>query len=152
MKKAKKPRNTDEEKAIAQRQWMAREKAELEWIRRSVCTTYKFWHVCPQKACGRAHACTGDAFACFDRWWPIVPEDLKIQLNVAIKARHDGMSPKEAVRRGTEEAALWRAQQAAKGEAAQGGAVANAAAPPAPIYQPAPVSASAPPMPRVRAI
>ncbi len=103
----------------AQRENEARRRRALE-SRRGVCTVLRFWEVCADKRCKRARGCAGDVEACFDLFWPQVPEDLKDEMRQAIVLVRDGMSPRQAMTEAREFAAQRRriAQEMAAREAA----------------------------------
>jgi hypothetical protein len=64
------------------------------------CNLFRFWLVCPNKICRRNKSCRGsDVHACFDRFWPHVPERLKFEFRGMIVAMSDGLSYEEAVRK-----------------------------------------------------
>ena len=73
--------------------------------RRHLCNTFEFWSVCPQSPCRRRKSCAGDAGACFERWWWVLPEKVKIFFRAGIKARIAGLSIDEACRVADEEVA-----------------------------------------------
>jgi hypothetical protein len=66
-----------------------------------------FWAICPSRACGRAKRCAGDAHACFDRMWPHVPERMKVEFRVTLKAVNAGGSLEEVKRKIREELARF---------------------------------------------
>ena len=78
--------------------------------RRALCTHFLFWTVC-QPRCQRAKSCMGDPKACFDRWWPHVPEEHKNWFRAAIMALKDGMTPQQACTHAEAEVARWREQE-----------------------------------------
>jgi hypothetical protein len=63
---------------------------------RKLHTFWRFWVVCPDKACGRARGCAGDVDACGRRCYPHVPADTKFYLKKAVEARLAGLSVKDA--------------------------------------------------------
>jgi hypothetical protein len=73
--------------------------------RRKLCNMFEFWSVCPHGQCQRRRSCVGDAEACFERRWWVVPEELKILLHAFAKARVAGMSFEDAHRAADEEVA-----------------------------------------------
>ena len=89
----------EDEKKRAQEEYM-REQAERrrEQIegRRGLWTFLKFWMVCADRRCTRARKCAGNVEACFDRFWPHVPEYNKNKIRHAIVFMNDGMAPREA--------------------------------------------------------
>jgi hypothetical protein len=94
----------------------AKDAAEDMASMRFVCTLFRFWRVCTQKSCRRALRCSGDAHTCFARWWPHVPEQVKVQFRAKIKARCAGLSPREAVKAAKAEVARWRELEKRYGE------------------------------------
>jgi hypothetical protein len=89
----------------------ARQRKKYEEAERHLYTVLRFWTVCPDKPCRRARACRGDVRVCHRRWWPHVPEEIKIQLRTVITARNGGLSPQEAVRAAKMEVARYRDEQ-----------------------------------------
>ena len=83
---------------------------------RFVCTLFRFWRVCPHKACRRAHTCGGDPHACFARWWRHVPQEVKVLVRAGITARCAGLDPQEAARAARAEVARWRELEKRHGE------------------------------------
>ena len=66
----------DPKKALAVlKAWMDQHELEPEATRRVGCSLFGFWGVCTQKRCRRALMCSGDPYACFQRYWPHVPEE-----------------------------------------------------------------------------
>jgi hypothetical protein len=63
-----------------------------------VCNHFHFWLACPDKACQRNKSCSGDAKACHERFWPLVPERLKFEFRGMLLALNNGLSLKEAGR------------------------------------------------------
>ena len=51
-----------------------------------------FWRVCERPGCRRNRACLGDMHACFERLWPLVPEEEKEYLRGCIKAAQNTRS------------------------------------------------------------
>ena len=99
---------------------------------RHSCNLFRFWLACPDKVCARNKSCSGDAHACHDRFWPLVPERLKFEYRGMIVALNDGLSREEAVRKVQ---ADWERMEALARELGQGPAaesVASAAPPDAP--------------------
>jgi hypothetical protein len=76
-----------------------------EVFTRHKCTRLEFWRMCGRKPCKRHKACHGDAKACWDRHWAILPEEFKEYLRLAIKFRAADMSAEEADRAATAEMA-----------------------------------------------
>jgi hypothetical protein len=60
--------------------------------RRFMCDYFHFWFGCPHGICKRQHRCAGDPFACFERFWWLVPERLKVEFRTYVKARTAGAS------------------------------------------------------------
>jgi hypothetical protein len=73
-----------------------------------------FRAICPSRACGRAKRCAGDAQACFDYIFPQLPERMKVQFRVTLKAAHAGGSPEDVKRKIREELARFDALEALK--------------------------------------
>lgn len=90
------------------------EKEERFGHRRKINTNFLFWTVCEDKACARARGCAGaEPDACFDRWWPAVPDEMKVQLRAyAVGAGAKGMSREEALAYAQNEVARWKADEA----------------------------------------
>lgn len=102
---------------------------ELKQARRDMCSWLKFWKYCGHKKCLHVRGCADDAFDCFDRFWPIVPERIKVCIRAAGKA-HQAKLPRPEVKAHIErELARWDAFVASE-EARQ--AATQAAAEPAP--------------------
>ena len=93
---------------------------------------YLFWKVCPQKACRRVARCAGEPQACFEQWWPFVPEREKILFRSFITRSVAGLSDADAwnaalaeaercaehiARTDAETAARWEAANAARAAA-----------------------------------
>ncbi len=95
MKRKPTPRETNETEGMS-----------YDEYRRTTCTLLLFWTVCGSR-CRRAKACMGDPHACFKRWWPHVPEEVKNWFRFSIKARQAGMTPAEASRHVKAEMARW---------------------------------------------
>jgi hypothetical protein len=89
----------------------AQKRAQAEFDRRRdqehryLCNTFQFWSVCAESPCRRRKSCVGDADACFERRWWLVPEKIKIFFRAGIKARIAGLSVEEACRVADEEVA-----------------------------------------------
>jgi hypothetical protein len=62
------------------------------------CTTLKFFRICGKPRCRRERACCGDAPACFQRHWAVLPDAFKLRLRLAFDFYRNGMSPREAGR------------------------------------------------------
>ncbi|MGB9366237.1 MAG: hypothetical protein WCE79_09520, partial [Xanthobacteraceae bacterium] len=84
---------------------------------RITCNYFRFWLVCADKACFRNKSCSGDAMACHDRFWPLVPEKLKFEFRGLIVALNDGLSAEDAVRKVK---ADWERMEALVRETGQG--------------------------------
>ena len=76
--------------------------------RRDLCSHLLFWKVCGHKKCLRVRACVVDGKDCFDRLWPLVPEEVKIGIRALIKARQARLSTAETVAEIERELARWR--------------------------------------------
>ncbi len=117
--------------------------------KRKICSHLLFWQACGHKKCLRARACVVDSRACFDRLWPLVPEELKISIRTTIKASKARLSPAETEAEIERELARWRATMAPR-------EVPQAAAEPAPqsppIMRAAPIPRAPPSGPRVRVL
>ena len=73
----------------------------------------KFWRMCRLPRCQRGKSCLGDdARACFTRHWAIVPEDFKMWIRFALKARGAGASVQEAMKAGNDARARYLDQLA----------------------------------------
>ena len=75
--------------------------------RRGLNTVLQFWIDCADKQCLRAKGCRGDVDACFRRYWPQVPEELKVWMRAGITARNKGLSVQEAGRVAEAEVERW---------------------------------------------
>jgi hypothetical protein len=88
----------EDEKKRAQeeygREQKARDRERLE-ARRRLCTFLKFWTVSADRRCTRARHCAGNVEACFDLFWPLVPEDIKNEIWQAITFMNEGMPPRQ---------------------------------------------------------
>jgi hypothetical protein len=102
-------------------------------VLRKTANLFGVYRVCGNAHCLRARDCRGDANACFDRFWPHVPEDDKIWLRVAVTAASNGSSPAEAAAAGEAAARQYREMQNGLGrETEQPSALAAPARPEAP--------------------
>jgi len=113
---------------------------------RHLCSHLLFWKVCGHKKCLRTRACAVDYKDCFDRFWPLLPEEVKIYIRTTIKAAKARLSPAETEAEFEREIARWRATMAPR-------AVPQAA--PQAMMEPAPQSlpiAPAAPGPRLRVL
>jgi hypothetical protein len=72
----------------------------------------KFWRMCREPRCLRGKACLGEAQPCFTRHWERMPEEEKMWLRFAIKARAAGATPEEAVKAGNDAKARYLAELA----------------------------------------
>jgi hypothetical protein len=112
--------NTDYfQQTPAQKEWQAKRAAEKVELRRVQCNAYLLWHICKYKLCRRTHTCSRDPVACFNRHWPIVPEEMKLWFRKAIPTLHAGATPAEAVAAANAEVAKWKPEIEAKREAAK---------------------------------
>ena len=85
------------------------ELADPEVFARHKNNRLKFWRMCLRPRCQRGKACLGDdARACFTRHWAIVPEDFKMWLRFAMKARAAGATVQEAMKAGNCAGAISR--------------------------------------------
>lgn len=64
--------------------------------RRFICDLFQFWFGCRAGSCQRQRRCVGDPQACFDRFWWMVPERLKVEFRAYVKARVAGAPHDEA--------------------------------------------------------
>jgi hypothetical protein len=65
--------------------------------------TLKFWRMCLRPRCQRGKSCLGDdARDCFKRHWEIVPEEIKMWIRFAFKARAAGATVQEAMKAGND--------------------------------------------------
>jgi hypothetical protein len=76
--------------------------------KRKLCSLLFFWRFCGHKKCLRARACVVDFKDCFDRLWPLVPEEMKISIRTQIKASKAGLSRAETKAEIARELARWR--------------------------------------------
>jgi hypothetical protein len=129
-------------KLRAQKEWLAAEperKRQEEEARRGLCTGLTFWKVCRHKQCNRQRACAGDVDRCFNRFWPLVPEEVKVEIRAMITARAEHkLPPHEAIRYARAERARYLEMEArfARQKAEQEAAQAAKFAPPQPKYVP----------------
>jgi hypothetical protein len=137
------PGETKEEaKLRARKEWLAAEperKRVEEAARRKMCTGLTFWKVCRHKQCNRERGCSGDVDRCFNRWWPLVPENIKVGIRATITARaQHKLLPHEALRHARAERARYLEMEArfARQKAEQEVAAAQKYAPPQPRYVP----------------
>jgi hypothetical protein len=111
---------------------------------RKLCSHLLFWKACGHKKCLRARACVVDGRECFDRFWPLVPEEIKISIRTEIKTAKARLSPAETKAVIEREIARWRATMAPR-------EVPQAAAEPAPQSPPIVRAAPSPCAPSPRA-
>jgi hypothetical protein len=89
----------------------AQQRVQAEWDsahqarQRTICNAFQFWSVCSDRRCQRGQSCSGDAEACFKRWWWVLPEEARVFFRAGIKARHAGLSVEEAYREADAEVA-----------------------------------------------
>jgi hypothetical protein len=117
--------------------------------KRHVCSHLLFWKYCGRKQCLRARACVGDTDDCFLRLWPVVPEQVKIGIRAAAKARQARLSKPEIVAEIKRELARWR-ETMARQTAPQ--ATPRSMAEPAPQLPPIMRAAPRAPGPRLRVL
>jgi len=67
--------------------------------RRVLNNAFRFWFACPHKACKRTSRCMSDPHACFEHWWPAVPESMKALFRFYILAGKEGLSQPDAARK-----------------------------------------------------
>jgi len=60
-------------------------------------TLFGFWRECGARACRRNRRCSGDAQACFHRFWPFASETMKFEYRIFLKALDAGRSEQEAL-------------------------------------------------------
>ena len=106
-------RLTREQKAKRLKEEKA-DRAEHNDYRRKINTHFLFWTECEHRACGRARGCAGgDPDDCFKRWWPVVPEELKVEFRACVTGMGaKGMSYEEAVVYAQAEVARWKEDEA----------------------------------------
>jgi hypothetical protein len=73
---------------------------------------FQFWRACTEAQCSRARACRGESRACFDRHWPLLPEEAREWFRAAIRALSAGASPHDADAAGCAAAEAYRAEAA----------------------------------------
>jgi hypothetical protein len=64
-----------------------------EDAKRLLCSLFGFWRVCAHKRCRRALMCSSDPYACFQQFWPHVPEEAKAQYRAMIRGRKVDAAP-----------------------------------------------------------
>jgi hypothetical protein len=149
MRQTRRKRQTATERRAAALKALAASRETLSAAKRHLNTHLGLWRVCGRKACARARGCRGEPTDCHARWWPHVPEDVKIEFRTAIIAARDGASPQEATRIAKAEAQRWRDLQARMAAREQAAASAPGELPVAPAEPtvPATAGAAAPPRP-----
>ena len=126
-----------------------------EDMRRFQCNMFKLWTVCEERRCKRAKGCAGDPEQCLWRWWPQIPEDIKVfyRAFVTAMAKHE-MHRDQAYEFAMAEVERWRELER-KHEAERAAATAGAAAPAEPGPPPPPVAPRTVPdsrAPRIRSL
>ena len=101
----------------------------LTEVRRHMASHFKIWQVCSNNACRRARRCSGDADACWRRWWQNAPEETRIILREGIRAQAEGATRIESIRIARQKLAEWREQEAKFAAQAAEPAAASAAQP-----------------------
>jgi hypothetical protein len=86
--------------------------ADTRWLN----NYFAFWAVCEAGACKRGKRCAGKPKACFERFWPAVPERMKFEFRGYLKAFSDGLSLEQARRKVKADADVW-AEHIAQAEA-----------------------------------
>jgi hypothetical protein len=107
--------------------------------RRMLYTAWLFWKYCPHKRCRHHCACAGDVERCHDRFWPFVPEDVKVMFRAYLTAwAGDKLPQHEALRHAGAERARYLEMEArfARRKAEREAAEAQKLAPPQPRYVP----------------
>jgi hypothetical protein len=99
-----KPANPETLRAIAARAGDNEQTAS----RRHMCSDLMFWKACGSKQCLRMHVCTGDADACFNRLWPLLPEEVKITIRATARALKNRLSKPEILAEVARDLARWR--------------------------------------------
>jgi hypothetical protein len=84
--------------------------------KRWICNMFQFWTACGP-ACRRARGCVGDAQECCERFWPHLPEPMKVWVRVAIKALGQGATPLEACDKANQAAHFQELVEAGEGGA-----------------------------------
>jgi hypothetical protein len=96
MSTSKTDRRKKQRSAPARANTQRRDFSQPDVRRRFLCDTFLFWLGCPHTGCKRQRRCVGDASACFDRFWWLVPENHKVHLRAYVKARVAGAPHHEA--------------------------------------------------------
>ncbi len=81
-------------------------------VRRKLCSALRFWMVCGHKPCSRTRACALASNDCFERFWPLVPEQTKICIRAGMEAGAGGGSRADIAAAITRALARWRETQA----------------------------------------
>jgi hypothetical protein len=84
----------------------------LVLVRRKVSSLLKFWKFCGHRVCLRARACARKTNDCYEPFWRIVPEELKITIRTGMQARAEGLSGPEIQAAIERARARYRATQA----------------------------------------
>jgi hypothetical protein len=79
---------------------------------RKLCSYLMFWKFCGHKKCLRERACAVDGKDCFDRFWPLLPEEIKISVRTEIKAAKARLSSVETMAAIERDLARWRESMA----------------------------------------
>ncbi len=96
----------------AQREQHRQHVAGQEKASRLVNTYFLFHEVCAHRQCKRGRSCKGDHIACFARWWPVVPEELKVRFRAEITAASKGNLSRQQIEQAGEDAVVrWREMQ-----------------------------------------
>ncbi len=109
--------------------------------RRKLCSFLEFWKFCGHKACLRTQGCTHSTAECFERFWPLVPDLFKYQFRAGIEALSAGLPANEIGAALDAARARWQEMQALSAP--------DAAASPAEVPAPTPVSTATTPRARV---
>ncbi len=105
--------------------------------KRGINNLFGFWRVCGKGRCRRDRTCSHDMHACFERWWPRVPEEEKEFLRGCVIAARDGASAVGDLHRAgaaARENYLKRTKQASSPEP-QVSTRSEVAAPPEPVVR-----------------
>ena len=97
-------------KKLSPAQWQAQHDAAQFEMRRKQCILFQFWRVCRTRACARARQCAGDPHACFERWWPVMPEAFKVEYRALVTAFASGASKAEAGLAADSARVRWQAE------------------------------------------
>jgi hypothetical protein len=108
---------TPASKALAAlKAWQAQQEPTPEAVRRLTCSLFDFWRFCADKRCRRALMCSGDPFACFQIFWPHVPEEEKVRFRALLTAKKAGGGARELAAAADEAVARWRELEKRFGE------------------------------------